>query len=166
MPIGASDPKGRALRRGRRASAKRPEEGNGSFRYIETSALLAALLEQDAAAQRAVAGEGRRITSALTFAEATRGLLRARLGGRLSAEEERAAIRWLKSFRRRCDVVSVTESVLVRAGRPYPVETIRTLDAIHLATAAEIGEPPQLITLVTRDDRVRSNAEALGHPVE
>lgn len=160
----ASDPKGRAPRRSRRASAKRVQEGNWSFRYIETSALLAALLEQDAAAQRAVAGS--RITSALTFAEATRGLLRARLGGRLSAEEERAAIRWLRSFRRSCDVMSVTESVLVRAGRPYPVETIRTLDAIHLATAAEIAEPPQLITVVTRDDRVRSNAQSLGHPVE
>ena len=162
----ASDPKGRSPRRSRRASVKRAEDGNASFRYIETSALLAALLEQDAAAQRAVAHKGRRITSALTFAEATRGILRARIGSRLSAEEERAAIRWLRSFRRSCDVMSVTESVLVRAGRPYPVEPIRTLDAIHLATAAEIGEPPQLITVITRDDRVRTNAQALGHPVE
>ncbi len=62
--------------------------------------------------------------------------------------------------------MSVTEPVLVRAGRPYPVEPVRTLDAIHLATAGEIGEPPQLVTLVTRDDRVRSNGQALGHPVE
>ncbi|MGH8319391.1 MAG: type II toxin-antitoxin system VapC family toxin [Steroidobacteraceae bacterium] len=137
-----------------------------SFRYIETSALLSALLEQDASARRAVAGRGHRITSALTFTEATRGLLRARLAGRISAEQERAALRWLRSFRRSCDVMGVTDSVLVRAGRPYPSEPIRTLDAIHLATAGEIGEPPQLITVVTRDDRVRGNAQALCHPVE
>ena len=162
----ARDPKGRAPRRGSRSQGKRAEEGVVSFRYIETSALLSALLEQDAAARRAIAGKGRRITSALTFAEATRGLVRARTAGRISAEEERAALRWLKSFRRGCDVMSVTEPVLVRAGRPYPVEPVRTLDAIHLATAGEIGEPPQLVTLVTRDDRVRSNGQALGHPVE
>lgn len=166
MPIVASDPKGRSPRRVRRTPAKRGGEGVVSFRYIETSALLSALLEHETAAQRAVAGHGRRITSALTFAEATRSLIRARLAGRMSAEEERAALRWLRSFRRSCDVMSVTESVLVRAGRPYPIEPIRTLDAIHLAAAGEIGEPPQLITVVTRDDRVRSNAQALGHPVE
>lgn len=165
----ATEPKSRSPRRSRRSRrtpSERAEVGATSFRYIETSALLSALLEQDAAAQRAVAGKGRRITSALTFAEATRGLVRARVAGRLSAENERAALRWLRSFRRSCDVMSVTESILVRAGRPYPIEPVRTLDAIHLATAAEIGEPPQLITLVTRDDRVRSNGQALGHPVE
>lgn len=161
-----SDPASRSPRRSRRSRTQAAEEGGSSFRYIETSALLAALLERDAAAQRSIAGKGRRITSALTFAEAARGLVRARNGGRLSAEEERSALRWLRSFRRRSDVMSITESVLVRAGRPYPSEPIRTLDAIHLATAGEIGEPPQLITIVTRDDRVRTNAQALGHPVE
>ena len=162
----ASEPKRRPVRRVRRPAAKRGGEGAVSFRYIETSALLSALLEQDTGAQRAVTDHGRRITSALTFAEATRGLIRARLDGRISAEDERATLRWLRAFRRSCDVMSVTESVLVRAGRPYPREPIRTLDAIHLATAAEIGEPPQMITIVTRDERVRSNAQALGHPVE
>jgi hypothetical protein len=40
------------------------------------------------------------------------------------------------------------------------------LDAIHLATAEALGDPPALITIVTRDLRVRDNAAALGHPVE
>lgn len=151
--------------RARRAHEARDVQGTVSFRYIETSALLAALLEGEPAAQRALGGDGRRITSALTFAEAARGLVRARHASRLSAPQERAALRWLKSFRRRCDVMCLTESVLVRAGRPYPEEPIRTLDAIHLATAAEIGEPPQFVTVVTRDERVRRNAQALGHPV-
>lgn len=162
----ASEPKGRATRRVRRTAVKRGLQESASFRYIETSALLSALLEQNGAAQRAVSGKGRRITSALTFAEATGGLVHARQDGRLDAEEERAALRWLRTFRRSCDVMSVTESILVRAGRPYPIEPIRTHDAIHLATVGEIGEAPQLITVVTRDDRVGSNAKALGHPIE
>lgn len=162
----ASERKKRPARRVRHPAAKRSSERAVSFRYIETSALLSALLEQDTSAQRAVTDRGRRITSALTFAEATRGLIRARLGRRISAEDERAGLRWLRAFRRSCDVMHVSESVLVRAGRPYPQEPIRTLDAIHLATAGEIGEPPQMITIVTRDERVRSNAQALGHPTE
>ena len=134
--------------------------------YVETSALLAALLEQDAAARNALCGKRRRITSALTFTEASRALVRARVARRLTPADERAGLRWIRAFRRRCDVVSITEAVLARAGRPFPVEPIRTLDAVHLATAELLGEPPQLVTILTRDARVIDNARALGYGVE
>lgn len=136
------------------------------YRYIETSALLAALLEQDDAARVSVESTGRRFTSALTFAEASRALVRGRVAGRLTPADERAGLRWLQTFRRRCDVVAVAEAVLARAGRPYPLEPIRALDAIHLATAELLGEPPQLVAIVTRDARVSGNARALGYLVE
>jgi hypothetical protein len=51
-------------------------------------------------------------------------------------------------------------------GRRFPLEPIRTLGAIPLATAAALGEAPALVTIVTRDLRVRDNAAALGHPVD
>jgi len=136
-----------------------------SFRYIESSALLAALLEHDSAALDALRTDGRRVTSALTFAEASRALVRARVAGRLTPAEERASLRALHTFERRCAVVAVTDDVLTRAGRPFPVEPIRTLDAIHLATAELLGESPQLVTVVTRDVRVRDNGRALGYVV-
>jgi predicted nucleic acid-binding protein len=106
------------------------------------------------------------VTSALTIAEAARAVVRARVGERLTADDERAAIRALRVFERRCYVVAVTEDVIARAGRPFPVEPVRTLDAVHLATAELLSEPPQLVTIVTRDRRVRENAEALGYAVE
>lgn len=137
-----------------------------TFRYVETSALLAALLEQDADARKALHGRRGRVTSALTFAEATRALVRARVAGRVTTADERAAVRWLQAFRRHCDVVAVTDAVLVRAGRPFPIEPIRTLDAVHLATAESLGEPPQFITIVTRDSRIIDNAKALGYELE
>jgi uncharacterized protein len=137
-----------------------------SFRYVESSALLAALLEQDSAARNALRGKRRRVTSALTFAEASRALVRARVAGRLTSADERAALRWLQTFRGRCDVVAVTDAVLARAARPFPVEPIRTLDAVHLATAELLGEPPQFVSIVTRDSRVADNARALGYVVE
>jgi uncharacterized protein len=130
--------------------------------YVETSALLAALLEQDAAAQQILRAPGRRVTSALTVTEANRGVVRARVAGRLTQEQERRAIRALQTFASRCDIVAVTDAILDRAGRPFPVEPIRTLDAIHLATAEFLGGPPQLVTVLTRDARVRDNARALG----
>lgn len=136
-----------------------------TFRYIESSALLSALLEGEPAAIEALRAEGERVTSALTFAEASRAIVRARATGRLTPAQERAAIRGLRTFERRCGVVAVTDAVLARAGRPFPLEPIRTLDAVHLATAELLGEPPQLVTLVTRDARVRDNGRALGYQV-
>lgn len=120
-------------------------------RYIESSALVAALLERDAAALKSLRSKGRQVTSALTMAEGARAILRARLGGRLTADQERAAVRGLRRFERRSYVVAVTGAVLARVGRPFPVEPVRTLDAVHLATVELLGEPPPLVTMVTRD---------------
>ncbi len=127
---------------------------------------MAALLEREAAALKSVRTKGRQTTSALTIAEAARAILRARANARLTADEERAAVRALRRFERRFYIVAVTEAVLARVRRPFPVEPIRTLDAVHLATAELLGEPPQLVTVVTRDARVRDNARALGYTVE
>lgn len=135
-------------------------------RYIESSALVAALLERDADALKSVRTRGRRVTSALTIAEAARAILRARAAARLTADQERAAVRALSRFERRCFLVAVTDAILTRVRRPFPIEPIRTLDAVHLATAELLDEPPPLIVVVTRDVRVRENAQALGYAVE
>lgn len=148
---------GKAVRRVRKEQALPP------LRYVESSALLAALLEQDPSALAALRAGDRLVTSGLTFAESARAVVRARVSGRLTPEQERAALRALRTFERRCGVIAVTDAVLQRVGRPFPVEPIRTLDAIHLATAELLGDPPQLITILTRDVRVRDNAKALGY---
>ena len=137
-----------------------------SKRYIESSALVAAVLEGDTAAKASIRAQGQRVTSALTVAETSRAVLRARLSRRITAQQERAAMLTLQRFTRRCHMVSITEAILAHVGRPFPVEPIRTLDAIHLATAEALGDPSALVTIVTRDLRVRDNATALGHPVE
>jgi hypothetical protein len=72
----------------------------------------------------------------------------------------------LRRFERRCYVVAVTDALLARVRGPFPVEPIRTADAVHLATAELLGEQPVLVVVVTRDSRVRENAEALGYSVE
>jgi predicted nucleic acid-binding protein len=137
-----------------------------SVRYMESSALLAALLERDTAIVKKSPRGTQQVTSALTLAEAGRAIIRARATGRLTAEEEQAAVRALRTFERRCFILDVDRAVLDRVRRPFPIEPIRTLDAVHLATAELLGEAPALVTIVTRDGRVRENAQALGYTVE
>lgn len=133
---------------------------------MESSALVSALLERDTAVMKRLPPGARQVTSALTLAEAARAIVRARATGRLTAEEEQAAVRTLRTFERRCFILDVDRAVLDRVRRPFPIEPIRTLDAVHLATTELLGEPPQSVAIVTRDNRVRDNARALGYIVE
>ena len=135
------------------------------LRYIESSALVAGILERDAEALAEIREIGQRATSALTLAETVRALIRARVAGRITAREERTALRDFQWFVRACLVISISDPILERAGRPFPSEPVRTLDAIHLATLESLGETPQLVTVVTRDDRIARNARALGYAV-
>ena len=135
-------------------------------RYIESSALVAALLESDSKALYSLRTQGRKVTSALTIAESARAIIRARATARLTVDEERAAVGALRRFELRCYVVGVTGAVLARVRKPFPSEPIRTLDAVHLATMELIDEPAPLVVVVTRDTRVRENAAALGYAVE
>lgn len=137
-----------------------------SIRYLESSALVAALLERDTTAMKPVSAGTQHVTSALTLAEAGRAIIRARATARLTVAEEQAAIRALQTFERRCFILDVDQAVLARVRRPFPIEPIRTLDAVHLATIELLGEAPQVVTIVTRDDRLRENARALGYIVE
>ena len=149
----------------RRVAAEARHSTPASIWYIESSALVAAFIEGDAAAQRAIRNPGRHVTSALTIAETHRAVIRARVDRRLSADSERALVRGLQTFARRCALIAVTDTILLRAGRPFPIEPVRTLDAIHLATLESLGEVPQLVTVVTRDVRVAENAQAFGYAV-
>lgn len=124
------------------------------------------MIEGDDAAKASIRARGDRITSAITLTEASRAVLRARLAGRITPQQQRAALLTLRRFARRCHVVGLTESILADAAKPFPVEPVRTPDAIHLATAGSFGDPPQRLPIVTRDRRIRENAVALGHPVE
>jgi hypothetical protein len=50
--------------------------------------------------------------------------------------------------------------------RPFPVEPIRTLDALHLAGALAARREIPEIRLLSLDRRVRDNARELGFALE
>ena len=88
----------------------------------------------------------------LTLSEAGRAIVRARTTGRLTVEDEQAAVRALRTFERRCFLLDVDRAVLDRVRRSFPVEPIRTPDAIHLATAELLDLLPEdLADLVDLD---------------
>lgn len=57
--------------------------------------------------------------------------------------------------------VELAPTVLARAVEPFP-EPVRTLDAIHLATAAFLVERRQRVGVATYDQRMARAARALG----
>lgn len=105
------------------------------------------------------------IASDLTFAECRRALARAealgkRTGGETGAYEARLAAvteAWTR--------LAVDQLILDRTGRRFPVEPIRTLDAIHLSTAMLARDAVSDLVLLSLDDRVRTNGQALGFPL-
>lgn len=102
------------------------------------------------------------VTSALTATECGRAIVRAGREGRLSEAEELAALRLLDVAERNWDVHAITDRVLARARAAFPVEPVRTLDGLHLATALVLQDGLGRLTMVSFDDRIRANAERLG----
>jgi predicted nucleic acid-binding protein len=132
--------------------------------YLETSAILTWLLGEKRAAEprRAVDAAERAVTSALSFAEVERALVRAEGAGMLKAADGQRLRGLLQRTRAGWATMSVTDEVLGRAARPFPVEPVRTLDAVHLATALAFARAYPDLRVVTFDRRILDNAAALG----
>lgn len=133
--------------------------------YVETSAVLRILLEGDKPLLKRIAREKSLVTSVLTQVEASRGLLRAATEGRIDHRQQREGQRWLRGFFRSCDLLSLDDAIRERAGQPFPIEPVRTLDALHLASALAWEEGVGSALMFSCDDRVRDNARALGMTV-
>lgn len=132
--------------------------------YVETSYLLRVILEGDDALRTPLLIGGLH-TSALTFLESARAISRARREGRLDAAGLREAGQRLATFERSCEVMAVTEDVLVRAREDFPHEPVRSLDAIHLASIRLLDEQLGGFEVASCDVRVRRNATAFGFTV-
>lgn len=135
--------------------------------YAESSAVLSWILGEAEGdpARRALAGAERVVSSTLTQVECSRALTRAVGLGRMGRGEELAALRLLDAAAARWAVLEMSGNVLARARGAFPVEPVRTLDALHLATALQFREAMPDLVVVSLDDRVRANAVALALPV-
>jgi predicted nucleic acid-binding protein len=135
--------------------------------YAESSAVLAWLLGEASqfVALRALKKANSVVTSSLTAVECSRGVARARSLGRIAAADALAALRLLDVAESSWDVHDLSDDVMARARAALPTEPVRTLDALHLATALIFQEALGNVHLLSFDERIRANALALGLPV-
>jgi predicted nucleic acid-binding protein len=132
--------------------------------YLESSALLQWLLGQAGGAEvrRRVDQAKVVLTSAITVTETERVLLRAESRGVLKGGDAQRLRGLLNRARKSWTHMAVSDDVLTRAARAFPIEPVRTLDAIQLATALEFATTFPDLRVLSHDRRVRDNAEALG----
>jgi predicted nucleic acid-binding protein len=123
-------------------------------RYLDSSALVKLVLaEPETEALRRHLGDDAAVVSALAQAELIRTVRRVR------PALERSAIELLSTF----TLLDVDAGVLTAAGQIAP-PGLRTLDAIHLASALTLGA--ELDAVVTYDTRMIEAARAAGLRVE
>ena len=132
--------------------------------YVDSSAALSWLLDEPeaAAAGAALNGADRIATSALTLLECSRGLTRARTVGRITRERELSLQHTLNVAALNWDVLDITDDVLANARTEFPVEPVRSQDAIQLATAVQLQRELGDISMLCFDKRLSANALALG----
>jgi predicted nucleic acid-binding protein len=135
--------------------------------YLETSALLAWLLGEPEAevVRQTVDATPVVLTSRLTLVEAARGLLRAEHERRISAAGRHALTGILAAAVATWFRLALADTICERAERAFPVEPVRTLDALHLASALIALELYPDLVVLTFDERVMANARGLGLPV-
>ncbi len=132
--------------------------------YAESSAILAWLLDEGSGpdVRRLLAAAERIIASDLTLVESDRVLLRAATLGELSeaeAADRRAHFRMAASH---WHVLRIGPDIVERARQPFPGEPIRTVDAIHLASALAARSAVAGLEVLSLDDRIRRAAGRLG----
>ena len=132
--------------------------------YAESSAVLAWLLGEEAGPRvREVLRRAELVVASdLTLVECDRVLIRAAALGEIdeaTAADRRAqmdaeAAHW--------HLWRVSSDILDRARRPFPAEPVRTLDAIHLASALAVRSVVPGVELLSLDDRIRRAGAQLG----
>ena len=135
--------------------------------YAETSAVLSWLLHQNRGdeAYRALTQAAYVYTSDLTLIECDRVLHRAAVLGELdesTAADARAAVETAAAHWTIC---AIDTEVVEGSRRRFPHEPVRTLDAIHLSTAVFVRNLAPEARVLSLDERIRRNAEALGFEV-
>jgi predicted nucleic acid-binding protein len=63
-------------------------------------------------------------------------------------------------------ILRLGADVIERARQPFAKEPVRTLDALHLASALVARSAVPDLSLLSLDDAVRANGRALGLPLQ
>jgi len=123
--------------------------------YLDTSVALAQLLAEDRLPPRELWDEPLISSRLLEYEIWTR--IHARRLARSHADEVRALLG-------RVAMIELAPTVLARALEPFPT-SVRTLDALHLASMEFLRQQGQTLTLASYDQRMTNAAKALRFPL-
>jgi predicted nucleic acid-binding protein len=128
--------------------------------YVDSSVLLRIVLREPKPLT-----SWRRIedafTSELTRVECLRTIDRLRLAGKLQDVEVALRRELLEEHLDAMNIVAVDRRVLRRAAEPMPT-SVRSLDAMHLASALGLRRNLPALVFATHDDELAIAARALG----
>lgn len=129
--------------------------------YLDTSAVLRATLEAGTSpeVEARIGAAAVLVTSRLALVECARAFLRARQKLKLPEAKLASAERDAASVWARCNIWELTRDVCALASRVAPHKTLRSLDALHVATFLTARQRIDGLELLTTDDRLR---DALG----
>jgi hypothetical protein len=101
----------------------------------------------------------------LTIIECDRAIRRAITVKRVEPRAAFDLLARLENLARTTEVLELTPSVATSVLRDFPIEPVRALDAIHLASALVLRDVRDVRTVASCDQRVRENAAALGFTI-
>ena len=132
--------------------------------YAESSGVLAWLLDEASSGtvRQLLAAADAIVASDLTLIECDRVLLRAAAVGELSEADAADRRAYLTAAAAHWHVLRIGPDIVERARQPFPGDPIRTLDAIHLASALVARSTLPGLELLSLDDRIRKTARRLG----
>jgi predicted nucleic acid-binding protein len=102
------------------------------------------------------------VASDLTLLECDRALIRGVATGEVAPAEARRARALLNRAARHWNLLRIDGEVVARARKPFPIEPLRALDAIHLASALIVAADVPEFSLLTFDQRIREAAREMG----
>ncbi len=135
--------------------------------YLESSAALRDVLEGPAGEtiRATLAAATVVVTSRLTLAEVGRVLARLRVQEPTVAAAVAPREAELQADSELWAIQPVDDEIWARCARPFPLEPVRLLDAVHLATVEKVSGTLAGLVVLSTDERVRRNAAALGFEV-
>lgn len=135
--------------------------------YAESSAVLAWLLGEMAEPdiREALVNAETVVSSDLTLIECDRAIWRAVALGKANETTANGLKQRLAQITAHWDILRLSPQIVERARQPFPAEPIRTLDALHIASALYARAILPDLALLSLDERVRRAGESLGLPL-
>ena len=135
--------------------------------YAESSAILTWLFgeKRAAAVRHQLRNADIVLASDLTMVECERVIIRARVLNEITPKRADACRTRLIAASNEWHILRLGADVVSRARLPFPAEPIRTLDALHIASAAIGRTAVPDLALLSLDERIRTAARQLGFVV-